>query len=164
MLLLRSPRDRVGKSGDGGNVHHVDGDYTNDAPENLVIAHDSCHKSWHAERQEQSAETRAKRAETLRATLAARGYPQEIRERMSEAQRGKIVSAATRIKISSATAGVEKSPEHVEKVARALRGRPKPKTVCVCGMTVVRHHMPQHIRSGHTKWELDDRHNLNHIE
>jgi hypothetical protein len=28
-------------------VHHLDGDHDNNDPQNLVAAHDRCHKTWH---------------------------------------------------------------------------------------------------------------------
>lgn len=37
----------IGKSSDMGNVHHKDGNITNDAPDNLELMHARCHQQHH---------------------------------------------------------------------------------------------------------------------
>jgi hypothetical protein len=39
--------ERIGRGTWDGNVHHLDEDAGNDAPENLVIMHAVCHQRWH---------------------------------------------------------------------------------------------------------------------
>lgn len=79
-----------GRGSDGGTIHHRDGDHTNNDPANLAPAHMGCHVSHHLKGQvpyertpeirakvsasltgkTQSAETRAKRGESLRRAYA----------------------------------------------------------------------------------------------
>lgn len=68
----------LGKRSHEGAIHHLDGDHSNNAPENLVMTHTRCHLSHHHAGRVHTAETRAK--------VSAAGVARFARSEEREAQ------------------------------------------------------------------------------
>jgi hypothetical protein len=66
-------------------VHHLDEDRTNNAPENLVAVHRSCHATLHMGGKPKSEEHRAK----LSAAGLGRTFSDESRAKMSESAKNR---------------------------------------------------------------------------
>jgi hypothetical protein len=102
-------------------VHHVDGDRSNNAAENLAPAHHGCHLSHHHTGKVMSAEARAK----IGAWQKGRPKSPAQRAKMSAAQLGREVSPETRAKLSAANTGWKPSANQRAKMreAQAIRRR-----------------------------------------
>lgn len=122
-----------------GNIHHLDDDFTNDAPENLVPIHLECHHSEHPITDEQRASIRAK--------LTGRPSP----------TKGMTFGPETRAKQSAAVArrfAEMSSIERANWLARTIAGMrdvDKSPANCDCGAGPFRgaHGLALHVARAH---------------
>lgn len=94
---------RYGPAKSDGDIHHIDGDHTRNAPENLAIAHHSCHARHHA--------------------LTRAPYGADTRRKIGDAHRGVTHSESTREKIAAANRGKKASPETRARMSEAHKAR-----------------------------------------
>ena len=128
-----------GTGSEHGNIHHIDGDWTNNDPSNLEPMHVRCHHSHHWDdtlgeysRSPKSDKVRAK----ISASLTGRTDPPEVRRRKSEAAKASYAagrkSAGGRPKGSiDATAPCEicghgVTPANMERHVKSHDGPPCP--------------------------------------
>jgi len=80
--FCREPVLTLGKRSHEGAIHHLDGNHSNNAPENLVMTHTRCHLSHHHAGRSHTEETRAK--------VSAAGVARFARPEEREAQSKRI--------------------------------------------------------------------------
>lgn len=123
-------------------IHHLDGDHSNDAPDNLVAAHHGCHvrhhykEHWanHTGLAEPSAVKRSQ--EKQHAAQVGRPKTAQHRANISQGLRGRYYSPETRAKLSAAATANQ-------------TGRPRvhPKATCSCGRTMNPGGLVIHLRA-----------------
>lgn len=110
----------------GEVVHHIDGDKANNDPENLQVFPSNIeHMRLHLPGREYPQEWRDKLSKARKGKKLRPRSPQH-REALSKSLRGKAKSAEHRRKLSEAAKGRKlgpRSPEVIEKVASKLRGQ-----------------------------------------
>ncbi len=111
----------------GVDVHHIDGNHSNDSPENWKLMLHGLHRRFHALGHIVSAEHRAK----ISASKLGHKHSEETIAKIIAARLGYVHTAATRMKISIALKGKrnalghKQSEDHKAKISASHRGKPR---------------------------------------
>lgn len=98
-------------------VHHLDEDHFNDAPENLVAMHQSCHIRLHRVGER----NRGRKASV------------ETKAKMSAVRRGKPKTEEHKRKIRESNLGLKRSAETRQRISDSKRGRIPRRRMIQCG-------------------------------
>ena len=114
-----------GRGADDGVIHHVDEDRSNNALENLLLAHKACHTAHHGYGKWKSEETRQKMSES-----AKRRYEDPEQRAITAAAlkgnkngAGRKDSAETKEKRAAHHRGTKRTPEQIARMRMARWGR-----------------------------------------
>lgn len=127
------PIFKLGQRTWDGNVHHLDGDYTNDDPHNLDVAHTICHLRQHSPTDEMKAQI-SKKLRGRPSPTRGMKMSDVTRRRMSEAQQGERNSFHGRV--------------HTDETRRKMR-QPRQRIVCEqCGVEYAINWLERHRTEG----------------
>lgn len=133
-----------------GNVHHIDGDSSNNASENLMLLHHDCHARLHTSARSSSQQAAASNARWAKPQWAnARARANAERERLASQTREEMIAARNAsIRAAYATG----QPQRL--LSERKRGVPKPvsfrqRSQCPgCGRMLTPSWLGRHAKSG----------------